>query len=102
MAARTTPCWPCSGPRRTAAGRTTEDSLQQALIVPRDQIPAVVAELRGAGAALAGVWAHEALRIAARQPRLGLDTDHRAIPHEMGWIDTAVHLNKGCYRGQET
>ena len=20
----------------------------------------------------------------------------------MGWIETAVHLNKGCYRGQET
>jgi folate-binding protein YgfZ len=35
-------------------------------------------------------------------PRLGLDTDHRTIPHEVGWIETAVHLNKGCYRGQET
>jgi folate-binding protein YgfZ len=84
------------------AAATTEDQLQKSLIVPRGQIAAVVAELRGAGAALAGVWAHEALRIAARQPRLGLDTDHRTIPHEMGWIDTAVHLDKGCYRGQET
>ncbi|MGB6454119.1 MAG: glycine cleavage T C-terminal barrel domain-containing protein, partial [Streptosporangiaceae bacterium] len=53
-------------------------------------------------AALAGMWAHEALRIAAGRPRLGLDTDHRTIPHEVGWIETAVHLNKGCYRGQET
>ncbi len=35
-------------------------------------------------------------------PRLGLDTDHRTIPHELGWIETAVHLTKGCYRGQET
>ena len=42
------------------------------------------------------------LRIAARRPRLGLDTDHRTIPHEAGWIGTAVHLDKGCYRGQET
>jgi tRNA-modifying protein YgfZ len=50
----------------------------------------------------AGLWAHEALRIAAHRPRLGLDTDHRTIPHEMGWIDVAVHLTKGCYRGQET
>jgi folate-binding protein YgfZ len=50
----------------------------------------------------AGLWAHEALRIAAHRPRLGLDTDHRTIPHEAGWIDTAVHLQKGCYRGQET
>mgnify|MGYP000588414806 CR=1 FL=1 len=50
----------------------------------------------------AGVWAYEALRIAARRPRFGLDTDHRTIPHEVGWIETAVHLSKGCYRGQET
>ena len=51
---------------------------------------------------LAGTWAYEALRIAAGRPRLGLDTDHRTIPHELGWIETAVHLSKGCYRGQET
>lgn len=50
----------------------------------------------------AGVWAYEALRIAAHEPRLGVDTDHRTIPHEMGWIGSAVHLEKGCYRGQET
>lgn len=50
----------------------------------------------------AGLWAYEALRVAAHQPRLGLDTDHRAIPHEMGWIGSAVHLDKGCYTGQET
>jgi len=50
----------------------------------------------------AGVWAHEALRIAARVPRLGLETDHRTIPHEIGLLGAAVHLNKGCYRGQET
>jgi folate-binding protein YgfZ len=50
----------------------------------------------------AGIWAYEALRIAAHRPRFGLDTDHKTIPHEMGWIDTAVHLSKGCYRGQET
>ena len=51
---------------------------------------------------LGGMWAFEALRIAARVPRFGVDTDHRTIPHEVGWIDTAVHLTKGCYRGQET
>ncbi len=50
----------------------------------------------------AGVWAHEALRIAESTPRLGLDTDHRTIPNEVGWIGSAVHLSKGCYRGQET
>ncbi len=55
-----------------------------------------------AGGGLAGMWAHEALRIAGHRPRFGLDTDHRTIPHEVGWIGTAVHLAKGCYRGQET
>jgi tRNA-modifying protein YgfZ len=50
----------------------------------------------------AGTWAAEALRIAGHRPRAGLETDQRTIPHELGWLDTAVHLNKGCYRGQET
>jgi hypothetical protein len=72
------------------------------LVVARDQIPATVAALRDSGVRMAGMWAYEALRIAAHQPRLGLDTDHKTIPHEVGWIETAVHLNKGCYRGQET
>ena len=42
------------------------------------------------------------MRVAGRRPRLGAETDHRTIPHEVGWIGTAVHLDKGCYRGQET
>ncbi|MFO7252574.1 MAG: glycine cleavage T C-terminal barrel domain-containing protein [Actinomycetes bacterium] len=49
-----------------------------------------------------GLWAYEALRIEAHVPRLGFETDHKTIPHEVGWIGAAVHLNKGCYRGQET
>jgi len=72
------------------------------LIVARDQLGDAAAELVRRGGAVAGMWAFEALRIAARVPRLGLDTDHRTIPHEVGWIEAAVHLNKGCYRGQET
>lgn len=60
-----------------------------------------------AGAAPAGMWAYEALRVAAMRPRLHLDTDERTIPHEVDWIGGpeqggAVHLDKGCYRGQET
>jgi tRNA-modifying protein YgfZ len=51
---------------------------------------------------VAGLWAFEAARIAAHIPRPGLDTDHRTLPHEIGVIEAAVHLNKGCYRGQET
>ena len=72
------------------------------LIVARDLLPDAAGDLVRRGGQAAGMWAFEALRIAARVPRLGLDTDHRTIPHEVGWIETAVHLNKGCYRGQET
>jgi len=72
------------------------------LIVRREQILSAAARLADRGAVLAGTWAYEALRIASHRPRFGLDTDHRTIPHEVGWIETAVHLSKGCYRGQET
>ena len=54
------------------------------------------------GAAPAGSQAYEALRVEARRPRLGVDSDHRTIPNELSWLTTAVHLDKGCYRGQET
>ncbi|MFI0989979.1 YgfZ/GcvT domain-containing protein [Streptomyces exfoliatus] len=50
----------------------------------------------------AGILAYEALRVEAHRPRLGFETDHRTIPHEVGLIGSAVHLQKGCYRGQET
>ena len=54
----------------------------------------------GPDAAPAGQWAHEALRIAAGVPRVGIDTDARTLPNEIGLFGTA--LDKGCYRGQET
>ena len=49
-----------------------------------------------------GLWAWEALRIEAGLPRVGLDTDDKTIPNEAGLLGVAVHLDKGCYRGQET
>lgn len=72
------------------------------LVVPRAQLDATIARLTEAGARRAGTWAYEARRVARREPRFGYDTDHRTIPHEVGWIGRAVHLDKGCYRGQET
>lgn len=51
---------------------------------------------------LAGLDAVEALRVAAWRPRVAIDADERLLPHEMDWLRTAVHLSKGCYRGQET
>ena len=75
-----------------AAGRAWRE-----VLVPRADLSAAVA-----GRTPAGTWAAEALRVAAWRPRLGFETDHRTIPHEVDWLRTAVHLHKGCYRGQET
>ncbi len=49
-----------------------------------------------------GTWAMDAARVAARRPRIGFETDHRSIPNELGLLNKSVHMNKGCYRGQET
>ncbi|MBT2444658.1 folate-binding protein YgfZ [Streptomyces sp. ISL-36] len=68
------------------------------LFLPRADLEAFAASHGPA----AGILAHEALRIEEHRPRLGFETDHRTIPHELGWIGSAVHLQKGCYRGQET
>ncbi|MBI0298301.1 folate-binding protein YgfZ [Streptomyces sp. PRKS01-29] len=68
------------------------------LFLPRERLTAF-AEASGPPI---GVLAYEALRVEAHRPRVGLETDHRTIPHELGWIGSAVHLQKGCYRGQET
>ncbi len=64
-------------------------------LLPRDAVA-------GVSGPWAGLLAYEALRVAARRPRVGFETDHRTIPHELGWLESAVHLQKGCYRGQET
>jgi folate-binding protein YgfZ len=67
-------------------------------LVPRGEL---LAYAEAAGPAC-GLWAFEALRIARGEPRHLVDTDARTIPNEVGWIGPAVHLDKGCYRGQET
>jgi folate-binding protein YgfZ len=72
------------------------------VIATREALSALSERLAAAGVRPAGVWTYEAHRVAGLRPRLGVDTDERTIPHEVGWIGTAVHLNKGCYRGQET
>lgn len=66
-------------------------------VVPRDELQTAVGALP-----LAGMLAVEALRIAAWRPRFGMDTDEKTIPHELDLTRTAVHLDKGCYKGQET
>ena len=82
------------------ARRTREHEVD--LLVPRPSLTGVADRLAAAGATPVGSWAYEAMRVEDRRPRLGFETDHRTIPHEVGWIGPAVHLDKGCYRGQET
>lgn len=78
-------------------GHPGQDRAWRELIVPRAGLVAAVGDRP-----LAGLWAAEAERIAAWRPRFGAETDHRTIAHEVDWLRTAVHLHKGCYRGQET
>ena len=82
--------------------RVPGSGIEVDVVVPRDQVAGRIERLVAAGVRRAGVWAYEAHRVAQRRPRLGIDTDERTIPHEVGWIGPAVHLDKGCYRGQET
>jgi folate-binding protein YgfZ len=85
---------------RPTAAPETESTMTSGKydVFPRTELEKYAA---AAGPA-AGMWAFEALRIARGEPRFGQDTDHRTIPNEVGWIPSAVHLDKGCYRGQET
>src|SRR5699024_11174837 len=71
-------------------------------VVPRSEFADIVARCEQDGWTLAGAWAAEALRIAAWRPRLGRDVDNKTIPHELDLMRTAVHMSKGCYKGQET
>lgn len=71
-------------------------------IVTRAEEERVADAARRGEIALAGLMAADALRIAAWRPRWAAEVDDRALPHESDWLRTAVHLSKGCYRGQET
>lgn len=104
---------------RTLGGHAVTD-----LWVDVSTVTRVWDALASTGARPVGGWAADALRIRDRRPLLGVDTDERLIPHEVpgfiggdtpsahgatqlaraddGPTSSAVHLNKGCYRGQET
>jgi folate-binding protein YgfZ len=70
-------------------------------LVPRAELDEMK-KVFGASATQVGTWALDAERVAAGRPRHGFDTDSKSIPNELGVIHGAVHMNKGCYRGQET
>lgn len=71
-------------------------------VVDHEELARLASAAAAGDVALAGIDAADALRVAAWRPRIGVDADERALPHELDWLRTAVHLSKGCYRGQET
>lgn len=66
------------------------------IVVPRAEAIALLAQKP------IGMWAREAMRVEAKVARQNFETDHHTIPMEAGWLEGAIHMNKGCYRGQET
>ncbi len=72
------------------------------VLVSRERVPALMPLMKASNVAPAGLIALDAVRIAAWRPRITNEGDATALPHETDWLRSAVHLNKGCYRGQET
>ena len=70
-------------------------------LVPRAEVEEMKKTFGGV-ATQVGTWALDAERVAAGRPRIGFETDHKSIPNEIGVLHGAVHMKKGCYRGQET
>lgn len=71
------------------------------LLAPRQELE----EMKRSFAATAqevGTWALDAVRVEQGRPRIGFETDYKTIPNELGVLNKSVHMNKGCYRGQET
>ncbi|GAA4623447.1 hypothetical protein BKA21_001579 [Cellulomonas oligotrophica] len=99
--------WPRTAPGGTRYGpddadHPAVDRRWRLVLVPRATLADEVRAREAAGWPLVGTWAAEALRVEAWRPRAAHEVDHRTIPHELDWLRTAVHLHKGCYRGQET
>ncbi|MBO3102094.1 CAF17-like 4Fe-4S cluster assembly/insertion protein YgfZ [Cellulomonas fengjieae] len=99
--------WPRTAPGGTRYGPPDDehpgaDRDWRLVLVPRERLVDEVRAREAAGWRLVGTWASEAARIEAWRPRASHEVDHRTIPHELDWLRTAVHLNKGCYRGQES
>jgi folate-binding protein YgfZ len=70
-------------------------------LVPRGEVSDTVRAFNKAHTQV-GIWALEALRVAQGRARLLFEVDHKSIPNELGFLNKAVHMQKGCYRGQET
>jgi len=83
-----------------APGKTDELGGPYALI-PRKELDHMK-ETFSSAATQVGTWALEAERVAQRRARIDFETDNKSIPNELEMLNKSVHMNKGCYRGQET
>ena len=83
-----------------APGKTDQIGGPYALVL-RDEIANMTSNF-SLTALEVGTWALDAHRVALGQPRFGFESDPKTIPNELGVLNIAVHMNKGCYRGQET
>ena len=90
------------GPSQVAAASGQEAAPGQEHALAPSQAPAAGELIQAGDLTQVGELAWEALRIEAGLPRWAREVDARAIPNELDWLRTGVHLNKGCYPGQET
>lgn len=90
-----------TAPDQAAASSQEAAPGQEHALAP-SQAPAAGELIQAGGLTQVGELAWEALRIEAGLPRWACEVDARAIPNELDWLRTGVHLNKGCYPGQET
>ncbi len=70
-------------------------------LVPRNELEQMK-ETFTSTALQVGTWALDAERVAHRRARIGFETDNKSIPNELEMLNKSVHMDKGCYRGQET
>lgn len=70
------------------------------LVVPVGDQPALLEELRSAGAVVASAEEARVVRLENGRPRYGEDITEANLVQETGQM-RALHFNKGCYLGQE-
>ena len=90
------------GPSQAAASSQEAAPGQEHALAPSQAAASGQEPGQATGLTQVGELAWEALRIEAGLPRWAREVDARAIPNELDWLRTGVHLNKGCYPGQET
>ena len=92
---------PSQAPGPSQAAASGQETVPSQAAAP-GQAPAAGELIQAGDLTQVGELAWEALRIEAGLPRWAREVDARAIPNELDWLRTGVHLNKGCYPGQET